>query len=100
MTRNLLAIAAIAAAFVGTAAQAGEADYASNLPQVQSQRDRAEVRTEAAQAARTASAQPSGEASYSGNLPQVQGQADRVTVRAEAAQAVRLGQIVHGEAAI
>lgn len=101
MTRNLLAIVAIAAAFVGTAAQAGEADYTSNLPQGQGQgqRDRAAVRAEAV-AARNVTVGQAGQAAYGSNLPQAQGARDRVEVRAEAAQAVRLGQIAHGEAAI
>lgn len=96
MTRHLLAIAAIAAAFVGTAAQAGEADYTSNLPQAQGQRDRAEVRAEAVQAARDRNPEPAGSRIAAPLRSDVTPQ----TVRAEAAQAVRLGKIGHGEAAI
>lgn len=96
MTRNLLAIATIAAAFAAGAAQAGEADYGSNLPQAQGQRDRAEVRAEAVQAASKFSPEPAG----SRVAAPLQSQVTPQTVRAEAAQAVRLGQIAHGEAAI
>ena len=96
--KNLLAIAAIAAAFSATAAQAGEADYTSNLPQVQvqGQRDRAEVRAEAVHAARNRNNEPAG----SRVAAPLQSDTTKQAVRAEAAQAVRLGQIPHGEAAI
>ena len=94
--KNLLAIAAVAAAFSATAAQAGEADYTSNLPQVQGQRDRAEVRAEAVYAARNRNNEPAG----SRVAAPVQSDTTKQAVRAEAAQAVRLGQIPHGEAAI
>lgn len=96
MTRNLLAIATIAAAFAAGAAQAGEADYTSNVPQAQGQRDRAEVRAEAVQAALNRNPEPAG----SRVAAPVRSQVTQQSVRAEAAQAVRLGQIAHGEAAI
>jgi hypothetical protein len=94
--KNLLALVAIAAAFSATAAQAGEADYTSNLPQVQGQRDRAEVRAEAVAAVRNYKFEPAG----SRIAAPVQSQDTRQAVRADTAQAVRLGQIAHGEAAI
>ena len=94
--KNLLALAAIAAAFSATAVQAGEADYTTNLPQVQGQRDRAEVRAEAVAAVHKFSFEPAG--SRVGDS--LKSQDTRQAVRAETAQAVRLGQIAHGEAAI
>lgn len=95
--KNLLALAAIAAAFSVTAAQAGEADYSSNLPQAQaSQRDRAEVRAEAVAAVHNYNFEPAG----SRIAAPLKSQDTRQAVRAETAQAVRLGQIAHGEAAI
>jgi len=94
--KNLLALAAIAAAFSATAVQAGEADYSSNLPQVQGQRDRAEARAEAVAAVRNYNFEPAG----SRISAPVKSQDTRQAVRAETTQAVRLGQIAHGEAAI
>jgi hypothetical protein len=94
--KNLLALAAIAAAFSVTAAQAGEADYTSNLPQAQGQRDRAEVRSEAVAATRNYDFEREG----SRTVAPVKSQDSRQAVRAETAQAVRLGQIAHGEASI
>ncbi|MGZ5180754.1 MAG: DUF4148 domain-containing protein [Ramlibacter sp.] len=93
--KSLLAIAAIAAAFSATA-QAGEADYASNLPQFQGQRDRAEVRADGVWAAQNRNPEPAGSRVAAPLKSNVTAQA----VRADAAQAVRLGQIAHGEAAI
>jgi hypothetical protein len=94
--KNLLALAAIAAAFSATAVQAGEADYTTNLPQVQGQRDRAEVRAEAVAAVHNYNFEPAG----SRIGASLKSQDTRQAVRAETAQAVRLGQIAHGEAAI
>jgi len=94
--KNLLALAAIAAAFSATAVQAGEADYSSNLPQVQGQRDRAEVRAEAVAAVQNYKFEPAG----SRVSAPVKSQDTRQAVRSETAQAVRLGQIAYGEAAI
>ena len=95
-SKNLLALAAIAAAFSATAVQAGEADYSTNLPQVQGQRDRTEVRTEATAAVRNYKFEPAG----SRVSAPVKSEDSRQAVRADTAQAVRLGQIAHGEAAI
>jgi hypothetical protein len=94
--KNLLALAAIAAAFSATAAQAGEADYTSNLPQVQGQRDRADVRAEAVAAVQNYKFEPAG----SRIAAPLKSQDSRESVRTETAQAVRQGQIAHGEAAI
>lgn len=95
-SKNLLVLAAIAAAFSATAVQAGEADYSSNVPQVQGQRDRAEVRAEAVAAVQGYKFEPAG----SRIAAPVKSEESRQAVRAETAQAVRLGQIAHGEAAI
>ena len=92
-TKSLLTVAALAAAAFSATAQAGEADYSSNLPQFQSQRTRAEVRAEARQAP-VLNGEIGGVAIIT---PAVASQADRQAVRAETVQAVRAGQIAHGE---
>jgi len=93
-TKSLLTVAALAAAAFSATAQAGEADYSSNVPQFQSQRTRAEVRTEARQAP-VLNGEIGGVAIIT--PAPVASQVDRQAVRAETVHAVRAGQIAHGE---
>ena len=93
LSAALLAVAALAAS---SSFAAGEADtYRDQLsaPSV-AQRSRAEVRTEAAQAARHgADVDPMSQA-----LPAVKSAVNRQDVRAAAAAANRAGLLPHGEA--
>ena len=87
MSKHLLAIATIAAAFSGAAFADDGSVYPTDF---QSTRTRAEVRAEAIQVAGKRIIEPEGSNS---NAP-FQSTADRQVVRAQAAEAVRLGQIM------
>jgi len=91
MSKHLIAIAALAAAFSGVAAADDGSVYPNDF---QSTRTRAEVRAEAIQAAGARLVEPEGSIYSSGP---VQSTADRSVLRAEAAEAVRLGKIPSGE---
>ena len=95
MNKSLLALAAVA--LVSGAAFAGDADPAGQFAlQVQGQRTRAEVNSEAVAAVAAGATSPSG-IPASSRVLQTTSTADAATVRAQAAEAVRLGQIAYGE---
>jgi hypothetical protein len=87
MSKHLLAIATIAAAFSGAAFADDGSVYPNDF---QSTRTRAEVRAEAVQVAGKRIIEPEG----SSFTQPFQSAAERQVVRAQAAEAVRLGQIM------
>lgn len=90
--QHLLALAAVAAAFSGSA-RADEADGSQFALKFEGQRTRAEVAAEASSVSRTRSTEPAG----SRVSPAMNSTTDPAAVRAQAVQAVRLGQIPRGE---
>jgi hypothetical protein len=92
ISKHLLAIAAVAAAFSGIA-RADEADGSQYAIQIEGSRTRAEVMAEAARVPTTRSTEPAG----SRVAEPVKSTLDTATVRAEAVQALRLGKIPSGE---
>jgi hypothetical protein len=89
----LVSLAAVAAAVVTVAAQAGDLDPAQFAIQVQSNRTRAEVMAEAAQVPVTRSQEPNG----SRVIVVPPSTTTMQAKQAEAAQALRLGKIPSGE---
>jgi hypothetical protein len=88
-----------AAAFVALAsmgAQAGEADYAQNVPSFHSERTVAAVKAEAVQQANKMKVETAG----SRVAVLVNSGIDRAAVRQQTAIALRAGQIHHGEASM
>ncbi len=92
MSRHLIAVAALAAAFSGFA-HADEADASQYALQFEGSRTRAEVMAEAARVPATRSTEPAG----SRIAAPLQSTVDTTVLRAQAAEAVRLGKIPSGE---
>ena len=98
MNKSLLALAAVA--LMSGAAFAGDADPAGQFAlQIQGQRTRAEVNSEAVAAVAAGATAPSA-IPASSRVLQTTSTADATAVRAQAAEAVRLGQIGYGERGI
>lgn len=96
MKKSLLTLTAVA--LVSGAAFAGEADPSGQFAlQIQGERTRAEVNSEAVAAVQTGATAPSGIPTSSKVQPVLATNTDPRTIRAQAAEAVRLGQIGYGE---
>lgn len=91
ISKHLLAVAAVAAAFSGIA-RADDADASQYVLQFEGSRTRAEVMAEAAKVPSTRSMEPAGS-----RVTPLQSVADVKVVRAQAVQAMRLGKIPSGE---
>lgn len=91
ISKHLLAVAAVAAAFTG-AARADDADASQYVLQFEGSRTRAEVMAEAAKVPSTRSIEPAGS-----RVVAPQSVADVKVVRAQAVEALRLGKIPAGE---